>query len=287
LRVRRNARARNLILRLDDHTGGAVVTIPARTPIREAIHMAERKAGWIAAQLKRRPAPVPFVDGAQILFQGVEHTVCHRAGRRGIVCENGEIIVSGREEHLARRLKDWLKAQAKAEIAALVVKKSQRLEGAPPQNETAGSGDGWSDGSSDRISASPFAPQPGPHPSSAPHPSTAGGGWGGLALAALFAGGPGTTSRPSRKRLRPGRITVRDTRSRWGSCAADGQLNFSWRLILAPPYVLDYVVAHELAHLVHRDHSPAFWALADHLTDHLSAAKAWLNAHGKTLHRYG
>ncbi len=84
-----------------------------------------------------------------------------------------------------------------------------------------------------------------------------------------------------------GRITVRDTRSRWGSCAPNGNLSFSWRLILAPPAVLAYVVAHELAHLVHRDHSPRFWALVETLGGDVAAERAWLKRHGPSLHRYG
>jgi len=83
------------------------------------------------------------------------------------------------------------------------------------------------------------------------------------------------------------RITIRDTRSRWGSCGAGGTLNFSWRLILAPEHVLDYVVAHEVAHLVHRDHGADFWALSASLTDHQDLARDWLNAFGRDLHRYG
>jgi predicted metal-dependent hydrolase len=83
------------------------------------------------------------------------------------------------------------------------------------------------------------------------------------------------------------RITLRDTRSRWGSCTAQGALNFSWRLILAPPHVLDYLAAHEVAHLVHMDHSPAFWAVTARLDPDLDRAEAWLKASGPTLHRYG
>jgi len=83
------------------------------------------------------------------------------------------------------------------------------------------------------------------------------------------------------------RITIKDTRSRWGSCAPDGALAFSWRLVLAPPEVLDYVVAHEAAHLVHMNHGPRFWALCAKLTPHAEPAKAWLAAHGARLLRYG
>lgn len=82
-------------------------------------------------------------------------------------------------------------------------------------------------------------------------------------------------------------LRIVDTRSRWGSCAPDGGLSFSWRLLLAPPDVLDYVVAHEVAHLVHLHHRPAFWLLVDSLTPHRNAAQAWLRQHGAQLLRFG
>lgn len=86
---------------------------------------------------------------------------------------------------------------------------------------------------------------------------------------------------------RVARIGVRDPRSRWGSCAPDGRLSFSWRLVLAPPEVLDYVVAHEVAHLVEANHGPGFWALVARLEPDYAPAKAWLKRHGPALHRYG
>lgn len=86
---------------------------------------------------------------------------------------------------------------------------------------------------------------------------------------------------------RPARLTLRDTRSRWGSCTARGELNFSWRLILAPPVVLDYLVAHEMAHLREMNHSPRFWALTNELCPNVDEAEAWLKRHGSELHRYG
>ncbi len=83
------------------------------------------------------------------------------------------------------------------------------------------------------------------------------------------------------------RITIRDTRTRWGSCTAQGALSFSWRLIMAPPDVLDYVAAHEVAHLRHHDHSPAFWSLVRELHPDPGGATRWLKANGTKLHRYG
>lgn len=81
-------------------------------------------------------------------------------------------------------------------------------------------------------------------------------------------------------------ITLRDTRSRWGSCTADGRLMFSWRLIMAPPAVLDYVAAHEAAHLVHMDHSPAYWACVNRLMPDYRTHRAWLRANGAVLHGF-
>ena len=84
----------------------------------------------------------------------------------------------------------------------------------------------------------------------------------------------------------PGRITLRDTRSRWGSCSSQGNLMFSWRLLLAPPPVLAYVAAHEVAHLAHMDHSRDFWATCRHLFPETETQRAWLRNEGSTLHRY-
>jgi predicted metal-dependent hydrolase len=83
------------------------------------------------------------------------------------------------------------------------------------------------------------------------------------------------------------RVSVRDQSSRWGSCSNAGVLSFSWRLILAPPYVLDYLAAHEVAHLVELNHSPRFWRLVTKLYPNYERAKTWLDSHGTDLHRYG
>jgi hypothetical protein len=85
----------------------------------------------------------------------------------------------------------------------------------------------------------------------------------------------------------PTRIAIRDTRSRWGSCSSAGALSFSWRLILAPPEVLDYVVAHEMAHLAHPGHGSEFWRTVAQLTEHMDAGRVWLRRHGRGLFRYG
>ena len=83
------------------------------------------------------------------------------------------------------------------------------------------------------------------------------------------------------------RVTVRDQSSRWGSCSTTGVLSFSWRLILAPSHVLDYLAAHEVAHLIEMNHSAKFWRLVQRLCPGHERAKAWLDVHGADLHRYG
>lgn len=215
VRVRRHAKARRLILRIDEDTGGAIVTIPKRTAMRDGVDMAKRKSGWIAAQLKRRGQPVAFAPGAEIPLLGETLIALHEPSKRTTRKDGQSLYVAGRLEHFPRRLTDWLKAQARQEFTVRAQDKAQSLD------ETVG------------------------------------------------------------------RITVRDTRSRWGSCTASGQLNFSWRLVLAPEFVLDYVVAHEVAHLVHKNHGATFWALTRQLTPRTDEAKAWLNTHGRNLHRYG
>lgn len=83
-------------------------------------------------------------------------------------------------------------------------------------------------------------------------------------------------------------VKVGDFRSRWGSCAPDGRIAYNWRLILAPPPVRHAVVAHEVAHLAEPNHSPRFWALAEQLLGTAHApSRAWLRAHGPSLHGYG
>lgn len=87
--------------------------------------------------------------------------------------------------------------------------------------------------------------------------------------------------------VRVRRICLRDQQTRWGSCSAAGVLSFSWRLILAPPFILDYVAAHEVAHILEMNHGPRFWKIVARAVPRLDEAKAWLRNEGSDLHRYG
>lgn len=213
----RSARARRVSLRVDPAQRRIVLTAPLRLSRATAIAFAEAQAGWIAARLKRLPSKQPFVDGAELPLAGVPHRIRHRPDARGTVwLEGAEIHVAGKPEHLPRRLRDWLAAEARRRITPLAIAKAQRVERTVK------------------------------------------------------------------------RVSLRDSRSRWGSCGPDGGLSFSWRLILAPPEVLDYLVAHEVAHLVHMNHGRQFWALARTLCEGpMEAPQAWLKAHGERLLQYG
>ncbi len=216
LTFRHHARARRMILRTDPKTGGAVVTLPPGTDYETARQFAQEREGWLLARLERTPKVVEFTDGASVPYLGTPHLICHKPDMRGTVVREHEILfISGRPEHLARRLRDWMKSEARREITQRAAAKAATLG------------------------------------------------------------------------KRHARITIRDTRSRWGSCSHSGSLNFSWRLIMAPDWVLDYVVAHEVAHLAELNHSPRFWAQVAQLSDDVERACDWLKRHGTKLHQYG
>jgi len=82
------------------------------------------------------------------------------------------------------------------------------------------------------------------------------------------------------------RLTLRDTRSRWGSCTAEGNLMYSWRLVMAPAEVLRYVAAHEAAHLKELNHSPAYWSVVEKIYPDYQAPRSWLRKNGGLLHQY-
>jgi len=216
LELSRHPRARRITLRLNAAGDGVQLVLPRRTPIHEAIAFAEGNSGWILKHLEKVPPRIPFREGAVVPVLGVEHVIAHNPDARcGVIRTEGVIRVSGQPEHLARRVGDFLKREARQEIGTRARDKAARVD------------------------------------------------------------------------RRVGRLSLRDTRSRWGSCNSDGDLNFSWRLILAPEPVLDYVVAHEVAHMVHLNHSQRFWKLAGSLTHDMAGAKAWLQRHGAQLWRYG
>jgi predicted metal-dependent hydrolase len=214
--LRLNPRARRLIVKVHPSTGEVTVVAPSQRSLNRALDFARGETPWIARQLARVPQPVHLGPGARIPFRGRECLVLKSEAGRGSVWldEDGHIRVGGRDEHVPRRLLDFLKREARTILEARAI-----------------------------------------------------------AFAAILG-------------AKPRRVTVRDTASRWGSCSASRSISFSWRLILAPDFVQDYVVAHEVAHLLEMNHGAHFWRLVRSLVADIDAPQDWLKKNGVALHRY-
>ncbi len=221
--VRRHPGARRLTLRVSNTRRWVVVTLPAQCRMEEADRFLRFHIDWVRERLGSVPEPVPFIDGAMVPLRGVMHRLRFIGPRTGaavvrIATGSGKtptLEVSGRAEHAARRLADWLLGQARADLEACVSRHARELG------------------------------------------------------------------------VRVRRICLRDPTTRWGSCSTSGLLSFSWRLILAPAHVLDYVAAHEVAHLREMNHGPKFWTLVSRMMPELETARRWLRHDGTDLHRYG
>ena len=209
--VRRSARARRLTLRISQLDGRVTLTLPMRLPLRQGRDFLGEKAGWVRAQLARRPDERVVAAGGAVPFLGGELEIVAAPVRRVTREEVRLLIPEGRPAGAS--VAGWLKAEARHQLSASARRHADAL-------------------------------------------------------------GRDFT-----------KLTLRDTRSRWGSCAHHGGLMFSWRLVMAPLPVLDYVAAHEVAHLEHMDHSPAFWAVCARLCPDWKTHRRWLHTHGSALHR--
>ena len=225
VRVKENPRARRMTLRVSGTQRAAVLTIPPEADMDDANRFLQKHANWIARKLAELPQAVSFADGQVIPIRGVSHKIVFVGERRnralvwaepaGSEDEQPRICVKGNPDHASRRLYDWLKGEARKDIARACAYHAERL---------------------------------------------------------------GVSYR---------KLAIRDQATRWGSCSTSGTLSFSWRLILAPDYVLDYVAAHEVAHLREMNHSPAFWSLVAATLPDMELGRSWLKRHGIDLHRYG
>ncbi|MGQ0676592.1 MAG: M48 family metallopeptidase [Rhodospirillales bacterium] len=219
--LKRNPRARRLVLTVDPGDGAPKLAIPPHVSIGEAQAFLDSRVRWLERRLKALPPRTAFCDGATIPFLGGTLTLSHAPGAssrgpRGATRREGDMLrIACDVRHLARRASDWLKRAAREELARRAGEKAALLGRPAP------------------------------------------------------------------------RVAIRDPRRQWGSCSAGGVLRLSWRLVLAPEEVLDYVVAHEVAHLVEMNHGRKFWAAVARLTPHMDAARAWLRRNGHGLLRYG
>jgi predicted metal-dependent hydrolase len=220
VRLRTHPRARRYTLRVGRAGSGPSITIPPGGSLDHALAFLESHRDWLESRLNAIPEDRPFADGGVVPIRGVEHRIRHRAGKRGTVWLEADsrgpvVAVAGDPEHLARRLTDWLKREARRDLERAVFKHAAKID------------------------------------------------------------------------ARPTAIRLRDPKGRWGSCSSKGTLSFSWRLILAPPMVLDYLAAHEVVHLRYMHHRPSFWRLLREICPDTGRAEAWLKAHGASLHIWG
>ena len=212
--VKVSKRARSFRLSLP--AAGPLLTLPEGARWADAEAFLFRHRHWLAARLPRTVRMQRLEAGAAIPLRGVRHLVVATGALRGRVeiaeTSNGpELLVPGDAAHQPRRLYDWLRAQALADL-----------------NRQSGF-------HADRL-------------------------------------GVGVRQ-----------VRLRSQSSRWGSCSSTGTINYNWRLILAPPHVLDYVAAHEVAHILEMNHSAAFWATVARTLPDMERGKAWLKAHGRDL----
>ena len=216
LRVRYNSKAKQVILRVDYKNDGARITLPPLTSKSDGLAFAKEKAEWLVAQLTSLPPKIMLTPGQTLHLMSKTFQIRHQPNlRSGVQLVGTEIIVSGKLEHLERRVIDWLKKYAKQIISLKANEMAIRLE------------------------------------------------------------------------RRINRISIRDTKSRWGSCSSQGNLSFCWRLIMTPESVLDYVIAHEVCHLVHMNHSDEFWRVVNTFDVDAKNSRAWLKYNGPKLQRIG
>jgi predicted metal-dependent hydrolase len=213
IRLRRNARARRMVLRVAQGGPLPTLTLPPGVRLAQARAFLSDHEGWLRRHLAARPCGAPLEEGAMLPFGDRVLTI--RGAADGRVRREGDTLrVPDPPARHGPRIGAWLREEARRACVAAVERHATRLG------------------------------------------------------------------------VRHGRISLRDPRSRWGSCTATGDLMFSWRLILAPSAVLDYVVAHEVAHLVELNHSPRFWAVVKLICPDYAGPREWLRRNGAALHAH-
>ncbi len=218
LKIKINARAKRMALRVDTHRRVVNLILPKRATLRGAYLFAQENRHWIRQKVAEMPIIINYIDEEVISLLGKLVTINVRFDpqlrKTDIELKNNQLVVHTNKEDPAIRIRRFIINYAKEELTEHSLKKAAILN----------------------------------------------------------------------KKIHS--VTVKDTISRWGSCSYDGKLNYSWRLIFAPIEAFDYVVAHEVAHLKHLDHSPAFWHVCEDLCVNYSKGKTWMKRHSQDLIRY-
>lgn len=217
LTIRPDARARRITLRIEPGGRGLKLTVPKGLKEREINDFLARHQGWLMTKLARFPVSSAVSEGRYIRLRGEPYRIVRTGKLRGVT-ETSEIdgekvlLVGGTEDHLARRIREFLKVEARRDLDLLARRHAARI--------------------GRRVAS----------------------------------------------------VSMKDTKSRWGSCSHDGNLSFSWRIVMAPEHVIDYLAAHEVAHLAEMNHSDRFWAICEDLCPRTEEAKRWLKRNGAMLH---
>ncbi|MBR1777093.1 MAG: M48 family metallopeptidase [Alphaproteobacteria bacterium] len=215
IHVEYNARAKRIRLKVGRSSRRIVLVLPRSVSVKRGLAFAQSKADWAVRQLALLPEKQVFQDGLSFSFLGRESVIHHSpSAKRGVWFDENVLWVSGQSEHLARRVRDFIKKEFSAYALQKARKTAEQIQ------------------------------------------------------------------------VHVQRVTVRDTTSRWGSCSRTGHLSFSWRLALAPLFVADYVIAHEVAHLRQMNHSAAFWQVVEELAPDYQRAEKWLKKNAAYLYSF-
>lgn len=202
-------------LRIDYKEHIPVLSVPRFCSRKRAINFVQEHMDWLIENLSNLPPVKRFTNGLTFSLLGYDVTICHCPEQRCGTYLNGNILcVSGSEEFLHRRVRDYIKKTAEKEFyecsVTLASKIGQKVNG----------------------------------------------------------------------------VSIKDTKSRWGSCSTLQHINYSWRIALAPREVIDYLLAHEVAHLKYQNHSAAFWACVAVLNPNWQSGHDWLKKNGKSLYEF-
>jgi len=247
VQVRRHPAARRLTLRVSQVRREVVLTIPEGGSLAEAGKFVAKHMDWVRQRIEALPVPVPLADSAKILFRGELHRI--------------QMLGPTRHQKIAWSEGTRAARSALKELTAGLAPSRRNKVHLPDRLLPALCVTGQAEHAPRRLRD-----------------------W--LIKQAREELSARVQHHARNLGLKPRRVVVRDQTSRWGSCSTARVLSFSWRLIFAPPFVLDYVAAHEVAHLKEMNHGPRFWALVRRTNPRMDEARRWLKRHGAELHRY-
>ena len=215
LKINSSLKNRRMTIRIDSKARAAVLSVPKFYSKKRAYEFIKKHQNWIEEKIYSLPQIHKFAPEEQIDIFGKKITLKYDEKRSRIpLLKNDELYIGGEVAFFHRRVKDYIKKEAKKEFQQRSVLMAQKI---------------------------------------------------GCQIKS---------------------ISIKDTKSRWGSCSSLKNINYNWRIALAPEYVIDYLMAHEVAHLKHQDHSTNFWECVQYLYPEMEKSRLWLKQNGQTLYLY-